>query len=182
MQTIETTHSAEAHATAPRVTVRRRWWEYAVVAVLAAVLGVAAGWAIWGSEDEPTALRAGGGALTDRQEQLVARVEEYRAAWASEDPNDVLDMFVPSGRLVQNFDEYLLTLVFLHRRASILVYTEIRRFAAPGGFVQQHVLVGDGKYGPLRMPAIIRFWVEDNRITRLEEYLDTRQALVLYKA
>ena len=34
--------------------------------------------------------------------------------------------------------------------------------------------------GPLNMPAMIRFWVADGRITRLEEYLDTRQAMVLY--
>ena len=27
---------------------------------------------------------------------------------------------------------------------------------------------------------MIRFWVEGGRITRLEEYLDTRQAMVLY--
>ena len=38
----------------------------------------------------------------------------------------------------------------------------------------------DAKGGPLKMPAMIRFWVEDGRITRLEEYLDTRQAMVLY--
>jgi ketosteroid isomerase-like protein len=34
--------------------------------------------------------------------------------------------------------------------------------------------------GALQMPAMIRFWVADGRITRLEEYLDTRQAIVLY--
>ena len=43
------------------------------------------------------------------------------------------------------------------------------------------MLIGQAKGGPLRMPAMIRFWVEDGRITRLEEYLDTRQAMVLYQ-
>jgi hypothetical protein len=70
----------------------------------------------------------------------------------------------------------------MHRRASNLQYTQIRRFASPGGFVQQHVLVGDAKFGPMEMPAMIRFWVTDGRITRLEEYLDTRQAMVMYVA
>ena len=46
--------------------------------------------------------------------------------------------------------------------------------------MQQHVLVGQAAGGPLHLPAMIRFWVEGGRITRLEEYLDTRQALVLY--
>lgn len=81
----------------------------------------------------------------------------------------------------QNPDENLLTLVDMHRRASNIRYTEIERFVSPGGFVQQHVLLADAKFGPLRMPAIIRFWVENGRITRLEEYLDTRQALVMYR-
>jgi ketosteroid isomerase-like protein len=46
--------------------------------------------------------------------------------------------------------------------------------------VQQHVLVGQAAGGALQMPAMIRFWVANGRITRLEEYLDTRQAMVLY--
>jgi len=43
-----------------------------------------------------------------------------------------------------------------------------------------HVLTGDARGGPLAMPAMIRFAVADGCITRLEEYLDTRQAMVLY--
>jgi hypothetical protein len=82
----------------------------------------------------------------------------------------------------QDIDENLRTLDDLHRRATGLQYTEIRRFPSPGGFVQQHVLVGQAVGGPLKMPAMIRFWVADGRITRLEEYLDTRQAMVLYSA
>jgi len=96
--------------------------------------------------------------------------------------------YAPSATIWHNFDEKdqvpednALTLAFLHSRAQNLQYTEIRRFASPGGFVQQHVLVGDAKGGRLRVPAIIRFWVEDGRITRLEEYLDTRQVAVLSK-
>jgi hypothetical protein len=61
-----------------------------------------------------------------------------------------------------------------------LAYTEIRRFLAPAGFVQQHVLTGKAKAGPVCIPAMIRFTVDGGRITRLEEYLDTRQALVMY--
>lgn|GEM_PF-447295 len=109
------------------------------------------------------------------------------SAIAAGDAEAVRGIYAPHAQIWHNFDqrdqtvdENLRTLVDLHHRASNLQYTEIRRFPAPGGFVQQHVLTGDAKGGPLKMPAMIRFWVEDGRITRLEEYLDTRQAMVLY--
>jgi ketosteroid isomerase-like protein len=109
------------------------------------------------------------------------------AAITAGDTDGVRAVYAADAKIWHNFDqrdqspdENLVTLVDLHHRASNLEYTQIRRFLAPGGFVQQHVLTGDAKGGPLRMPAMIRFWVEDGRITRLEEYLDTRQAMVLY--
>jgi ketosteroid isomerase-like protein len=82
----------------------------------------------------------------------------------------------------QTVDENLATLVDLHRRAADLRYTEVRRFPSPGGFVQQHVLTGQAKGGALHIPAMIRFWVRDGRIARLEEYLDTAQAMVMYRS
>ncbi len=95
--------------------------------------------------------------------------------------------YSPDAKIWHNFDqreqtvdENLATLHDMHRRVTGLQYTEIQRFPSPGGFVQQHVLVGDAKHGPLEMPAMIRFWAADGRITRLEEYLDTRQAMVMY--
>ena len=109
------------------------------------------------------------------------------AAIVAGDADAVRAIYAPDARIWHNFDqreqdvdENLRTLVDLHGRATGLQYTEIRRFTSPGGFVQQHVLVGTAAAGPLQMPAMIRFWVNDGRITRLEEYLDTRQAMVLY--
>lgn len=123
--------------------------------------------------------------LTEQQMHEVA--ERLLAAITSGDTDAVRQVYAPDAGLWHNFDERdqtvdenVLTLVDLHRRATGLEYTEIRRFLAPGGFVQQHVLVGQAAGGPLRLPAMIRFWVSEGRITRLEEYLDTRQAMVLY--
>ena len=103
------------------------------------------------------------------------------------DESVVRAAYTPDARIWHNFDqreqsvdENLVTLHDMHRRATGLEYTQIRRFLAPEGFVQQHVLVGDAKFGRLEMPAMIRFWVSEGRITRLEEYLDTRQAMVMY--
>ena len=57
-------------------------------------------------------------------------------------------------------------------RHSFRTTNTVNAFPLSGG--------GDAKGGELRMPAMIRFWVEGGRIARLEEYLDTRQAMVLY--
>jgi ketosteroid isomerase-like protein len=122
-------------------------------------------------------------------EEMDALADRLVAAIVAGDVAGVRACYAPDARVWHNFDEHeqtvdenLATLADMHRRATGLAYTEIRRFAAPGGFVQQHVLVGHALHGALRLPAIIRFWVEDGRITRLEEYLDTRQARVLYRA
>lgn len=108
-------------------------------------------------------------------------------AIAAGDADAVRGIYAVDARIWHNFDqreqtvdENLRTLVDLHQRATNLEYTEIRRWLVDGGFVQQHVLTGDAKGGRLAMPAMIRFEVADGRITRLEEYLDTRQAMVLY--
>jgi ketosteroid isomerase-like protein len=123
--------------------------------------------------------------LTDAEVHDIA--DRLIAAISAADIEGVRAVYAPDAMIWHNFDEReqtvaenLVTLADLHRRATGLEYTEIRRFPAPGGFVQQHVVVGEAKGGPLRMPAMIRFWVADGRITRLEEYLDTRQAMVLY--
>ena len=125
--------------------------------------------------------------LTEAEINDVA--DRLLAAIGAGDADAVRSIYAPDAALWHNFDqrdqtvdENLATLADLHRRLADIRYTEIRRFAAPGGFVQQHVLTGTAKGGPLRMPAMIRFWVAGGRITRLEEYLDTAQAMVMYRA
>jgi ketosteroid isomerase-like protein len=123
--------------------------------------------------------------LTEAQMHEVA--DRLLAGIMANDEAAVRAVYAPDAKIWHNFDqreqtvdENLATLHDMHRRATKLQYTEIQRFLSPGGFVQQHVLTGEAKGGPLLMPAMIRFWVEDRRITRLEEYLDTRQAMVMY--
>jgi ketosteroid isomerase-like protein len=61
-------------------------------------------------------------------------------------------------------------------------YDDVRRTVLDDGFVQQHVLRGTAPGGPLEVPAMLRVWVADGRITRLDEYLDTAQVTVLTPA
>jgi ketosteroid isomerase-like protein len=124
-------------------------------------------------------------ALTEHEMNDLA--DRLVAAIGAADEAGLREIYSPDARIWHNFDqkdqtvdENLSTLQDLHRRLDGLSYTQVRRFLAPGGFVQQHVLTGQAKAGPLCMPAMIRFTVEGGRITRLEEYLDTRQAMVMY--
>ena len=121
-------------------------------------------------------------------EEIDDIADPFFAAITKGDVDAVAKIYASGAQIWHNFDnkdqstaENAVILLDMHRRAENLRYTEIRRFASPGGFVQQHVLVGNAKGGPLHMPAIIRFWVTDRRITRLEEYLDPRQARVMYQ-
>jgi ketosteroid isomerase-like protein len=124
-------------------------------------------------------------ALTETEMNALA--DRLLVAIGNADEAALREVYSPDAGIWHNFDEKaqtveenLVTLHDLHRRVANLAYTEIRRFLAPGGFVQQHVLTGQAKAGAVRIPAMIRFTVDDGRITRLEEYLDTRQALVMY--
>lgn len=135
----------------------------------------------------------GNGAYSRRMSELTEQqmhdlADRLLAAITSVDLDAMRSIYAPNAALWHNFDqrdqsveENLRSLEDLHRRLSDMCYTEIRRFLAPGGFVQQHVLTGQAAGGPLRMPAMIRFWTEEGRITRLEEYLDTAQAMVMYR-
>ena len=75
----------------------------------------------------------------------------------------------------QTPEENLRTLRWLVDNLAGVRYTDIRRSATAAGFVQQHVLCVTNRAGTdVEIPACIVATVEDGRITRLEEYLDSR--------
>jgi uncharacterized protein len=70
--------------------------------------------------------------------------------------------------------ENLQVLAWMVRAIPDRAYTEVRRDVVAGGFVQQHVLRGTTKWGAsVEMPAMVRVWCDDGRITRLDEYYDS---------
>jgi ketosteroid isomerase-like protein len=98
----------------------------------------------------------------------------------------VRSIYAPDATIWHNYDQQdetveqnLRTLTFLVARVGNRRYGEIRRIILDDGFVQQHVLRGDAPGGRLDMPAMMRVWVSDGRITRLEEYVDSVQTSVL---
>lgn len=78
-------------------------------------------------------------------------------------------------------EENLAVLRWVKENVRDFRYEDVRCQATPTGFVEQHTTCGTGPSGKeLRFPACIVVRVEDGRITRLEEYLDTapvREAL-----
>ena len=79
-------------------------------------------------------------------------------------------------RIEQTKDQNLFVLQWVARNLSDRHYDDIRRYAIDGGFVQQHVLRGNNVEGvEVQIPACIVVKVADGKITRIDEYLDTRQ-------
>lgn len=67
-----------------------------VAIAVALVLGGLAGWLLRGSPDA-SAVLAGGGEMTQRQEQIADFLADYEKAWQDGDAQAILDMFAPTG-------------------------------------------------------------------------------------
>lgn len=73
----------------------------------------------------------------------------------------------------QSVDVNVASLHWLRSKLDNIGYEIVRRELLPDGFLQQHILTGTTKNGDaIRMPACVVFKVENDRIVRLEEYLD----------
>jgi len=74
----------------------------------------------------------------------------------------------------QSVEENLKVLRWLVRHSELRRYEEVRRELIPGGFVQTHVLRLELSGGrTLRIPACLVARVEQGRIARIDEYLDS---------
>jgi hypothetical protein len=112
MKTMDRTHTKEFTPTAPsaataplRHDARRAWWLVAIVAVLALGIGLAVGWLVAPSGDEPAYL-ADGGKLSARQEQMVDLTNEAVKGWRSGDADAVLATFTPSAILTWGAQQF----------------------------------------------------------------------------
>jgi ketosteroid isomerase-like protein len=79
-------------------------------------------------------------------------------------------------RVEQTRDMNLAVLTFVVRNLQERHYDDVVRHPIDGGFVQQHVLRGTTTAGvEVQVPACVVVKVADGKITRIDEYLDTRQ-------
>jgi ketosteroid isomerase-like protein len=113
--------------------------------------------------------------------------EQLFAAIMRGDIDVVRGIYAPDAVIWHNNDQIeenpetnLRTLSWVTRNIKDLRYEDIRRQETATGFVQQHVLRGIAPNGAaLEIPACIVCQVNDGRITRLEEYLDSAHTAVL---
>lgn len=99
------------------------------------------------------------------------------------DPGMVADCYADDVAIWHNTDRQIetkadnvKTLSGFIRHIPTRRYEDRRLTVYPGGFVQQHLLVGvrpDGKR--VELPACIVCAVAEGRITRLDEYFDSEQ-------
>lgn len=86
-----------------------------------------------------------------------------------------------TDNIAQTVDENLKVLRWMVRTLADRRYDIVARSATADGFVQQHVLRATINGAPFAMPACIVCIVREDRITRLDEYLDGVQVAALTK-
>jgi ketosteroid isomerase-like protein len=103
------------------------------------------------------------------------------------DLESVRGIYAPNARIWHNTDgleqaveQNLATLKWVIANIRDIHYTDVRRESTVTGFVQQHVLRGRLKSGrEFNLPACILAAVENGRIVRIDEYLDSAKTAEL---
>ncbi len=113
-------------------------------------------------------------------DRLLAAIERC-------DIDTVLQVYADDAKIWHNYDNLEVTaqdnarqIRWFSTRLSGMQYTDIRRIPVTDGVVQQHVLRGTAPNGELvQVHAMLKIYVRNGRIARLEEYLDPSQAASL---
>ncbi|HEX7777309.1 MAG TPA: nuclear transport factor 2 family protein [Parvibaculum sp.] len=123
--------------------------------------------------------------MADTEQTILALAARLLTAIETVNLDEIRRCYCEDARIWHNFDnidqtveENLKTFLWMQGAMSDIKYDVRRRFAFPGGYVQQHVLTAkraDGK--AFAIPACVVVTVKDGRISRLEEYLDPAPAL-----
>jgi ketosteroid isomerase-like protein len=112
---------------------------------------------------------------------------ELLAAITTTDVEALRRIYSPDVVIWHNFDQIeqvlddnLKVMHWMGKRMPDMSYEDIRRQPTPTGYVQQHILRGTAPDGTkLAMPACLVVTIEGERITRLDEYLDSAAAAPL---
>jgi len=80
----------------------------------------------------------------------------------------------------QSADDSLKMMHWFRKRLPDVSYDELRRWIVPDGYIEQYVVRGTTPEGArIDMPACLIATVVDDRIARLEEYLDPSHVAAL---
>lgn len=114
--------------------------------------------------------------------EMLAFADRFFAAVSGGDIEAVDNLYRDDATIWHNYDlvdqtkaENLATLGSIPERYESFEYADARTVEVDGGFLRQHVIRA-GRNGKLAVvPAILRVYVEDEKITRIEEYFDRGQ-------
>lgn len=108
--------------------------------------------------------------------------DRFFAAATAQDLDAIRALYAADARIWHNWDDHeqdvdenLATLGSLPQRYDRFTYDAVRTVALADGFVRQHDIVVARGGRSARVPAILRGYVSDGRITRIEEYFDLGQ-------
>ncbi len=119
--------------------------------------------------------------------EKLAFAEKFLGAIESGDTETVRACYAPDAQIWHNNDgvtqtveQNMKVLGWFMAKLPDRHYRLVRRVALPDGFLQQHVLEATLPDGTRwEMPACVIVRIENGRITRLDEYLDSAHAKAL---
>ena len=121
------------------------------------------------------------------EDQALAFAEKFMTAIQAGDVDTVRACYAPDAKIWYNNDDReqsveqnLKSLAWFMRKLPDRHYRIVRREALKDGFLQQHVLeatLPDGTRWRLAACVVVR--IEDGKVVRLDEYLDSAQANAL---
>jgi len=119
--------------------------------------------------------------MPDQPADVEAVAARFFAAIEAGDTEAIQSIYAPDAVVWHNTDEVeqgvgqnLIVLRWVIDNVKGWHYEDVRRTSFEGGFVQQHVGKGSAPNGTaVAMPACIVGRVEDGRVTRIDEYLDS---------
>ena len=113
---------------------------------------------------------------------VLQLADAFFAAVASGDIDAVSSFYRDDVTVWHNYDEIdqtkaenLATLGSIPERYDSFGYAEARVVALPDGFIRQHVIQASRGGKDARVPAILRVFVDGDKIHRIEEYFDRGQ-------
>ena len=123
-------------------------------------------------------------------EKKSARAFQFMTALEQADESSIRQCYAQDAVIWHNFDgleqtvdDNIASLHWLRGHLNDIQYVDVVHSDIADGLLQRHVMTGKSASGEsLSMPACVIFTIEDERITRLEEYLDPAPLLKLIAA
>lgn len=108
--------------------------------------------------------------------------DRFFAAATANDIDALRALYAEEARIWHNWDDHeqdveenLTSLAGIPQRYDSFGYDDVRTVDLPDGFLRQHDILAERAGRSVRVPAILRGYVSDGRITRIEEYFDLGQ-------